>query len=120
MSVFSAATGEREPPNTFGVTTGRMETQLPNMSHGTRLLDETSAPTNRPVERLDVQELGPPEPLQRTLELLGELDDDVVLVQRNDRAPQFLYPKLDDRGYTYETVESDDAIVTAIWREVDE
>lgn len=90
------------------------------MSHGTRVPDETSAPTDWPVERLDVRELGPPKPLQRTLELLGDLDDDVVLVQHNDRAPQFLYPKLDDRGYTHETVETDDAVVTVIWREVGE
>lgn len=38
--------------------------------------------------------------------------DNGVLVQYNDRVPQFLYPKLDDRGYEYET---DDAVVTAIW-----
>jgi len=38
-----------------------------------------------------------------------------VLVQRNDRAPQFLYPKLDDRGYAHETIEADGAVVTAIW-----
>jgi uncharacterized protein (DUF2249 family) len=65
---------------------------------------------------LDVRELPPPQPLQTTLERLSELDDDTVLVQLNDRAPQHLYPKLDDRGYAYETVESDGAVVTAIWR----
>jgi hypothetical protein len=40
----------------------------------------------------------------------------VVLVQRNDRAPQHLYPQLDDRGYTYETIEGDEQVVTVIWR----
>jgi len=67
-----------------------------------------------------VRSLGPPEPLQRTLELLAELPDETVLVQRNDRAPQFLDPKLEDRGYAYETVEgseaSDDEVVTVIWQ----
>jgi hypothetical protein len=78
-------------------------------------LERTDAPTDRTVETLDVRELGPPEPLRRTLELLADLPDEAVLVQRNDRAPQFLYPKLDDRGYRHETVETDDAVVTAIW-----
>ena len=78
-------------------------------------LERTDAPTDRAVETLDVRELGPPEPLRRTLELLADLPDEAVLVQRNDRAPQFLYPKLDDRDYAYETIETDDAVVTAIW-----
>lgn len=38
------------------------------------------------------------------------------LIQRNDRAPQFLYTKLEDRGYRYETVERDGDVVTVIWR----
>ncbi|WP_324757295.1 DUF2249 domain-containing protein [Haloarcula montana] len=79
------------------------------------VLSETDAPTDAPTERLDVRELGPPEPLRQTLETLAELDDGTVLVQENDRAPQHLYPKLDDRGYDYETVETDDATVTIIW-----
>ncbi|WP_128904609.1 DUF2249 domain-containing protein [Halorubrum amylolyticum] len=86
----------------------------------TTVLERTDAPTDRPVETLDVRTLGPPEPLQRTLELLADLPDDVVLVQHNDRAPQFLYPKLDDRGYAHATVETDDAVVTAIWTAEDD
>lgn len=78
-------------------------------------LERTDAPTDRPTETLDVARLGPPEPLRQTLETLAELDDETVLVQRNDRAPQHLYPKLEDRGYEYDTVETDDAVVTAIW-----
>ncbi|MGZ0746252.1 DUF2249 domain-containing protein [Haloparvum sp. AD34] len=75
------------------------------------------APTDGPTETLDVRDLGPPKPLTETLELLPELDDETVLVQRNDRVPQHLFPKLEDRGYTFETVEVDDGFVTAIWRE---
>jgi len=85
-------------------------------SNATRVLAETDAPTDAPVERLDVRSLGPPKPLASTLETLAELDDDVVLLQDNDRAPQHLYPKLDDRGYAYETVETEDATVTVIWK----
>jgi len=76
---------------------------------------ETDAPLDREVHHLDVRALGPPEPLRRTLEMLVDVDDG-VLVQRNDRAPQHLYPKLSDRGFAYETVEHDDVVITAIWR----
>ncbi|GAB3419695.1 hypothetical protein GCM10027435_21380 [Haloparvum alkalitolerans] len=90
--------------------------------------DFENAPTHRPTETLDVRELGPPKPLSQTLERLAELDDETVLIQRNDRAPQHLYPKLSDRGYVFETVEQADdggsdgrgksgkVVVTAIWR----
>nr|WP_225307781.1 MULTISPECIES: DUF2249 domain-containing protein [unclassified Haloarcula] len=79
------------------------------------LISETAAPVDAPTERLDVQSLGPPKPLKQTLERLADLDDETILVQFNDRAPQHLYPKLRDRGYDYESVEADDAIVTVIW-----
>ena len=77
-------------------------------------LAATDAPTDRPRERLDVRELGPPDPLVETLETLPELGD-AVLVQVNDRAPQHLYPKLRERGYEFESVDRGDCVVTAIW-----
>ncbi|MDS0477458.1 DUF2249 domain-containing protein [Natrinema sp. 1APR25-10V2] len=80
-------------------------------------VDRTDAPSDRPRETIDVRSLGPPEPLKETLETLVELPAETVLVQRNDRVPQFLFPKLDDRGYAHETVERDDDVVTVIWRE---
>lgn len=79
-----------------------------------RAIEATAAPSGQPIEGLDVRELGPPEPLKQTLETLVEMDEG-VLVQYNDRVPQLLYPKLDDRGYECETIESDDAVVTTIW-----
>jgi uncharacterized protein (DUF2249 family) len=82
-----------------------------------RTLAETAAPADAPQTTMDVRSLGPPEPLAKTLERLPDLDDDIVLVQINDRAPQHLYPKLTDRGYRYETVETDEATLTAIWRD---
>jgi len=85
------------------------------MSGVDSLLAETSAPTTGIHEVLDVRDLPPPEPLKRTLEALADLDDD-VLVQVNDRVPQHLFPRLDDRGFAYEAVERDDRVVTAIWR----
>ncbi len=76
----------------------------------------TGAPTDRPTETLDARELPPPQPLRNTLERLAALDEETVLIQRNDRAPQHLYPKLADRGYDYETIELDEQTVTVIWR----
>ena len=107
-------------PNVFGVNDGRVRRKRSSMSRETTVLERTDAPTERPVETLDVAELGPPEPLRRTLELLADLPDETVLVQRNDRAPQFLFPKLEDRGYAHDTVETDDGVVTAIWADADE
>ncbi|THE64980.1 DUF2249 domain-containing protein [Salinadaptatus halalkaliphilus] len=85
------------------------------MSTVTSVADRTDAPQDRPRETLDVRSLGPPTPLKRTLELLTEVPDETVLVQRNDRVPQFLFPKLEDRGYAYETVELEAEVVTVIW-----
>ncbi|QKY15418.1 DUF2249 domain-containing protein [Halorubrum sp. CBA1229] len=90
------------------------------MTPETSVLEETDAPTDRQVETLDVADLGPPEPLRQTLELLADLPDETVLVQHNDRAPQFLFPKLADRGYAHDTVETDDGVVTAIWAAADD
>lgn len=81
----------------------------------TVVCEELAVPRDAPTERLDVRNLGPPKPLTKTLERLADLDEETVLVQVNDRAPQHLYPQLDDRGYEYGTVETDDAVVTAIW-----
>lgn len=77
----------------------------------------TDAPADRPRERLDASDLPPPEPLERTLERLADLDEGGLLVQVNDRAPRHLYPRLDERGYRYETVEADGAVATVIWRD---
>lgn len=81
-----------------------------------RWLDALDSPAGNGTEFVDARDLPPPEPLTTTLELLPELEDDVTLVQLNDRTPQFLYPKLDDRGYVYETTEVEAGVMTAIWR----
>lgn len=86
-------------------------------SNPTDVVDRTDAPSDRPRAHLDVRTLGPPEPLARTLERLAELPEETVLVQRNDRAPQFLYPKLADRGYAFDTIERAEDVVTVIWRQ---
>jgi hypothetical protein len=80
----------------------------------TTAIERTDAPDDGEAIELDVRNLGPPEPLTQTLETLETLDGD-VLVQFNDRAPEFLFPKLDDRGFAYDTVENDEMTVTTIW-----
>lgn len=87
------------------------------MSSAQDLLADTGAPTDRSTDVLDVRDLPPPQPLTETLERLADLDDKAVLIQLNDRAPQHLYPKLTDRGFTYSTTESDEVTATAIWLE---
>jgi TusA-related sulfurtransferase len=81
-----------------------------------RYLGTDGVPENAPCEHIDAGELPPPEPLTKTLEKLAELDDETVLVQSNDRAPQHLYPKLNERGYEYITREEQDSTVTVIWK----
>lgn len=79
------------------------------------VVGETAAPAGANRELFDARDLPPPQPLQGTLERLETMDPDTVLVQLNDRAPQFLYPKLKDRGYAYETQETEGATVTVVW-----
>ncbi len=110
---------ETRPPNLFGATACPVTAEPSHMSEATGPTDDQlaaiNAPTDRPRELLDARELPPPQPLKRTLELLTELDDGTLLVQLNDRAPQHLYPKLEDRGYRYDTI-GEDPVVTAVWK----
>jgi TusA-related sulfurtransferase len=76
----------------------------------------TDAPTDAPREVLDVRSLGPPDPLVETMETLPSLAAGTVLVQVNDRAPQHLFPKLEDRGYAHETTTVEGHAVTVIWQ----
>jgi uncharacterized protein (DUF2249 family) len=66
---------------------------------------------------LDVRGLAPPEPLERTLTALAELQDGDSLLQVNDRVPAFLLPLLDERGYSYRVGEDERGTLTTIWRE---
>ncbi|WP_416841290.1 DUF2249 domain-containing protein [Haloferax sp. DFSO52] len=79
-------------------------------------LAEVDAPTTRAVSFLDARDLPPPEPLTETLNRLAQLDDETVFVQLNDRRPQFLFPKLADRGFVYSSVATDEGVLTAIWK----
>lgn len=54
---------------------------------------------------LDVRGLEPPEPMVLTLEALEKLPRGKTLMQINVRVPQFLLPKLAERGFTWEARE---------------
>lgn len=80
------------------------------------LLARTAAPDGHAVERLDVRDLPPPEPLTETLKCATDLGEETVLLQFTDRVPQHLYPRLDERDLAYETVETETFVATAIWQ----
>lgn len=80
----------------------------------TDILDRPTVPDRPQTETLDVRELPPPKPLQETLEALADLGDDAVLIQINDRLPQHLFPKLEDRGFEFESA-GEEPVYTAIW-----
>lgn len=55
---------------------------------------------------IDVRGLDPPEPMVAILQTIdsGEVDD--ALVAHLDQEPIFLYPELDDRGWSHELLPS--------------
>jgi hypothetical protein len=63
---------------------------------------EAAAPEEGDVIVLDARDLEPPEPMVQTLELLATMPRGKTLMQLNVRVPQFLLPKLDERGFVYE------------------
>lgn len=55
---------------------------------------------------VDVRNLAPPEPMVVILGLIDTGEADSVLTAHLDRDPIFLYPELDDRGWSYEILPS--------------
>ena len=64
-----------------------------------------------PPRLLDVRGLEPPAPLVLVLERLDTLGPDDELVVVHDRRPMFLYPQLEDRGFTHHTDEPEPGVV---------
>ncbi|HET7874371.1 MAG TPA: DUF2249 domain-containing protein [Methylomirabilota bacterium] len=60
---------------------------------------------------IDVRGLEPPEPMVRILEALERLTPDDTLEVLHERRPMFLYPQLDERGFTHETDEVEPGMV---------
>ena len=55
---------------------------------------------------LDVRGLEPPQPMVQVLEALDHLGPGGELEVLHERRPVFLYPQLDERGFTHETSEA--------------
>ena len=55
---------------------------------------------------VDVRGLDPPEPMVAILKLIDQGEVDAVLIAHLDREPIFLYPELDDRGWSHAVLES--------------
>ncbi|HET7275078.1 MAG TPA: DUF2249 domain-containing protein [Longimicrobiaceae bacterium] len=51
---------------------------------------------------IDVRGMEPPEPMVRTLAALEELPAGKTLLHINERIPQFLLPRLEELGFTYD------------------
>nr|WP_026700658.1 DUF2249 domain-containing protein [Salibacterium aidingense] len=58
--------------------------------------------------KLNNRGLEPPQPMVRTLDALERLGDHQSLIIINDRKPMFLYPELEERGYSHDTVSLED------------
>lgn len=55
---------------------------------------------------IDVRGLEPPEPMLAILHTIESSEVDTVLIAHLDREPVFLYPELDDRGWSHEVIPS--------------
>lgn len=55
---------------------------------------------------IDVRGLEPPEPMVEILRMIDHGEVDSVLIAHLDREPIFLYPELDDRGWSHEVMDS--------------
>jgi hypothetical protein len=53
---------------------------------------------------IDLRGLEPPEPMVAILQMLDRGEVESVLIAHFDREPIFLYPELDDRGWTHEVI----------------
>ena len=54
---------------------------------------------------IDVRGLEPPEPMVAILRIIDHGEVDSVLIAHLDREPIFLYPELDDRGWSHEIIQ---------------
>lgn len=55
---------------------------------------------------IDVRDLEPPEPMIAILRAIDEGTADTALIAHLDREPVFLYPELDERGWSHEIMPS--------------
>lgn len=75
-----------------------------------------AAPTSARTVTIDVRELEPPQPMALVLERLDTLAEDEALEVIHSRRPVFLYPLLDERGFTHVTDEPAPGMVRIVIR----
>ena len=63
---------------------------------------------------LDVRGLEPPQPMVAVLERLETLAPGETLTVIHDRRPIFLYPQLDERGFTHRTDEAEPGVIRIV------
>lgn len=83
-----------------------------------RSLPTCGSPKQEPgdVTVLDVRGMEPPEPMERTLEVLEGMPAGHTLVQVNSRVPRFLLPELEARGFQYTIHEQEPGVVRVFIR----
>jgi uncharacterized protein (DUF2249 family) len=85
-----------------------------------RAVEPAPRPTSRPAgdgpRTIDVRGLEPPEPMVRILEAVENLRAGDAILVLHERRPMFLYPQLDERGFLYETDESEPGVVRIVIR----
>ena len=75
-----------------------------------------TADTADTTDVLDVRGLEPPQPMVAVLERLETLAPGDTLTVIHDRRPTFLYPQLDQRGFTHLTEEPEAGVVRIVIR----
>jgi hypothetical protein len=73
--------------------------------HCARPQDGSRQWRNEEGVHIDLRGLDPPEPLVTVLRMIDGSEES-VLIAHFDREPIFLYPELEDRGWTHEFVPS--------------
>jgi uncharacterized protein (DUF2249 family) len=73
-----------------------------------------TAPRAGGAGTLDVRGLEPPQPMVAVLERLETLAPGETLTVIHDRRPTFLYPQLDERGFTHATDEPGPGVVRIV------
>jgi len=69
--------------------------------------DETRVWRTPDAIHINLRGLEPPEPLVTILQMIDRGEVDNVLIAHFDHEPIFLYPELDDRGWSHEIIASE-------------
>ncbi len=106
---------ERRGPEEWWVTFYRPEGGI----EGSAILSRPAAAEASPEGALvvDARGLEPPQPLARIIESLPRIETGGQILALTDRRPMLLYPKLEERGFTFSTEETGHGwFETRIWK----